>query len=265
MAARAGALEEIKGAGMRVENHLLALARIGPHERHPAVAQPDMGDLDRRRHPVQHDDLVAPVELVGFARRKAQRYIGLRRRGPARRPPNPGVAANRVIAALIAEPAELLEDTNQRQPLARRLLLVRQQQPVELVPPRVNPRQWLPAALIAEFGRFRADHLAHGSARQAKLAADRLDRLLLNQICPTDLRNRLHDQHPPPGPHVPHGSHCEPAVPGVPIGCRSPPKRGPYSMPIYTLVSYRVIVELISATTTKTGLTVHCELDTGQY
>jgi hypothetical protein len=29
--------------------------------------------------------------------------------------------------------------------------------------------------------------------------------------------------------------------------------------------SYRVIVELISATTTKTGLTVRCELDTGQY
>ena len=31
------------------------------------------------------------------------------------------------------------------------------------------------------------------------------------------------------------------------------------------LLSYRVIVELISATTTKTGLTVCCELDTGQY
>jgi hypothetical protein len=31
------------------------------------------------------------------------------------------------------------------------------------------------------------------------------------------------------------------------------------------LVSYRVIVELISATTTKTGLTVRCELDTGKY
>ena len=31
------------------------------------------------------------------------------------------------------------------------------------------------------------------------------------------------------------------------------------------LVSYRVLVELISATTTKTGLTVRCELDTGQY
>src|SRR5947199_383062 len=31
------------------------------------------------------------------------------------------------------------------------------------------------------------------------------------------------------------------------------------------LVSYRVIVVLISATTTKTGLTVRCELVTGQY
>jgi hypothetical protein len=31
------------------------------------------------------------------------------------------------------------------------------------------------------------------------------------------------------------------------------------------LVRYRVIVELISATTTKTGLTVRCELDAGRY
>src|SRR5215472_12369963 len=31
------------------------------------------------------------------------------------------------------------------------------------------------------------------------------------------------------------------------------------------LISYRVIVELISATTTKTGLTVRCQLDTGLY
>jgi Rhodopirellula transposase DDE domain len=31
------------------------------------------------------------------------------------------------------------------------------------------------------------------------------------------------------------------------------------------LVSYHVIVELISATTTETGLTVRCQLDTAQY
>jgi len=31
------------------------------------------------------------------------------------------------------------------------------------------------------------------------------------------------------------------------------------------LVSYRVIVDLIGATTTETGLTVRCELDTARY
>ena len=31
------------------------------------------------------------------------------------------------------------------------------------------------------------------------------------------------------------------------------------------LVSYRVMVDLISATTTNTGLTVQCELDTSTY
>jgi hypothetical protein len=61
---------------------------------------------------------------------------------------------------------------------------------------------------------------------------------------PTDLRNRLHHQHPQPGPRIPHGSHCGPAVPGVPIGCRSPRKRGPYSMPIHTVPAQSRVVLL---------------------
>jgi hypothetical protein len=60
---------------------------------------------------------------------------------------------------------------------------------------------------------------------------------------PADLRDRFHYQHPQPGPHVLHGSHCGPQAAGVPIGCRSPRKRGPYSMPINkrlrVLLSYR--------------------------
>jgi hypothetical protein len=32
-----------------------------------AVTEPDVGGLHGHRHAVQHDDLVAPVELVGFA------------------------------------------------------------------------------------------------------------------------------------------------------------------------------------------------------
>ena len=97
------------------------LARIGPHEQHPAVAQPDMRDLHGHRRAVDQHDLVAPVELVGLARRKAQRHIGFRRRRPALDAPLLGVAPDRVVAALVAEPAQLLEDPDQRQPLARRL------------------------------------------------------------------------------------------------------------------------------------------------
>ena len=64
--ALAGATEEREGALVRVEHHLLALARIGAHEHHAAVAEPDVGDLHRRRHAVHDHDLVGPVELVGF-------------------------------------------------------------------------------------------------------------------------------------------------------------------------------------------------------
>ena len=39
-----------------------------------------MGGLDDYRHAAQQNDLVAPVELVGFPRRKAQRNVGRRRR-----------------------------------------------------------------------------------------------------------------------------------------------------------------------------------------
>jgi hypothetical protein len=63
----------------------------------------------------------------------------MRRRG---RHTTLGAAKNRVVAALITEGA-LLEYPDQRQPLARRLALVRQQQSIELVAPGINPRQRL--------------------------------------------------------------------------------------------------------------------------
>ena len=71
---------------MGVEHHLLRLARIAPHEQHAAVAEPDMGGLHDHRHAIEQDDFVAPVELVGFSRRKAQWHIGCSRRLPCSLP-----------------------------------------------------------------------------------------------------------------------------------------------------------------------------------
>jgi hypothetical protein len=49
-------------------------------------------------------------------------------------------------------------------------------------------------------------------------------RLPLCEIRATDLRDRLHHQHPQPGPHVSHGSHCGPVVPGAPLHADHPEK-----------------------------------------
>ncbi len=101
------AVEKGKRPVVGVEHHLLALARIGAHEQHAAVAEPDMRHLDRRRHAVQHDDLMRPVELLRLARRKAQRHIDVRRRRAARLAPGLRIAPHRVIAAGIAETAQV--------------------------------------------------------------------------------------------------------------------------------------------------------------
>src|SRR4029077_2966009 len=101
-------------------------------EQHSAVAKADMGGLYDHRHAAQHDDFVAPVELVGLSRSEAQRDVRRRRRSPMLLGPSPGVAAQSIIAAVIAAPAELLEDPDQRQLLASRLGRVAFQQFVEL-------------------------------------------------------------------------------------------------------------------------------------
>lgn len=85
-----------------------------------------------------------------------------------------------------------------------------------------RPWRWRQAHCISDL----ADHLA----RYAKLPADRLDGPTMNKIGATDLRNRLHHQHPNLGFHDLMEATVDPC-PGVPIRCRLPRIRDPYSMP----------------------------------
>jgi len=81
--APASALEEGEGPVVRVEHHLQRLAGIEAHEQHPAVTQPHIRGLHRDSGAIQHDDLVAPVELIGFPWGEAQRDEDCGRRVPA--------------------------------------------------------------------------------------------------------------------------------------------------------------------------------------
>ena len=185
---------------VRVEHHLLRLARIGAHEHHAAVAEPDVGDLHRRRHAVHDDDLVAPIKLVGLARRKGQRNVGRRRRARMLLPPTDRVTTDGGVAAVKAKPLHLLENANQRQTLARRFLRIGLQRSLEPLAPRPKPRHRLPRPLVTKLRRPRPDDLPHYLARNPQLAADLLDRFALRKICPTYLGDRLHNQHPNRGP-----------------------------------------------------------------
>src|SRR5271166_1024395 len=92
------------------------------------------------RDPVHHNDLVAPVELIGLARRERQRHIGVRRLARVLLAPAPGVTANCVVTALVAERPQLLENPNERQPLARWLAAVLQKQGIKPIAPRPDLR-----------------------------------------------------------------------------------------------------------------------------
>ena len=84
------------------------------------------------------------------------------------------------------------------------------------VPPAaISDWRHLAVSLLAGIVCRRPDHLAHDLPRHPKLAGNRVDRLVLGEIRPTDLRDCLHCQHPQPGPHIPHGSHFGPDVWGV--------------------------------------------------
>ena len=91
------------------------------------MAKADVRDLHGCRRPVHHNDLVAPVELIGLAPRECQRHIGVLRRAPIRLRPGAGVAADSVISAFVAERQQLLEKADLGQLLARRRLGVRRQ------------------------------------------------------------------------------------------------------------------------------------------
>jgi hypothetical protein len=152
---------------------------------------------------------MAPVELVRLPRREAERHVGRGGRLALPAPPSRRVPPNSIVAAVVAQPAQLLEDADQRQALPARPRRVRGQEAVQLVTPGADLRLGLGASLVAEIRLLRADDLAHRPPRHPQLADDRLDRLPLDEIGATDLRGSpvgsnqwrlhwltLHNQHP---------------------------------------------------------------------
>ena len=135
-AARAGATEEGEGLVVGIEDHLLALTHIGAGEHHPAVAEADMSNLHRRRHALDQNDLVAPVELVGLAGRVVERHVRFGRHSPSIFRPSLRIAPDRIVAAIVTQRPKLFVNPDQRQPFTRWFAFVRSQEALDLgLPP----------------------------------------------------------------------------------------------------------------------------------
>ena len=144
----------------------------------------DMRDLHRYRRAVDQHNLMAPVELIGFAGGETQRNERTNRSCRPIALPDTAIAPHSIVTALVTEIAQGLEDPDQRQPFAARFGLIRCQQLIQRILPGTDPRQRLLAAFVTELRRLRSQNLPDNLPRNPQLAANRLDRLPLNRILP---------------------------------------------------------------------------------
>lgn len=176
----------------------------------------------------------APVELVSLARRKAQRRLGLLP-SPHRAPPlHAGVAPNRVIAALHRPSRRSSSKTRTSVSRARRPLFVPS---FASNSPSSRLRHGPSSAAADGPAQSEIPSLPSESPLRTTLRLSRNSRQITliaffhNKIGAPYLRNRLYDQNP----HLtlsPMRATVNPLFQGSLLGCRSPPKRGPYSTPI---------------------------------
>lgn len=119
--------EEVKAPPVGVEEHLLALAGIGLHQKHAAVAKADVGKIDLYPPPGQLGMILAPVKLKGLARPEAQRNENRRGQPRVLIAPPAHVAPHAVVATFVAQHHQILEEHLSRAtPLSGKLLALLQ-------------------------------------------------------------------------------------------------------------------------------------------
>src|SRR4029079_12260061 len=147
--------------------------------------------------------------------------------------PPPCIPPHRVVAAVEPARLQLLEQSDQRQLLARRLGRIGRQQLIENRYPWPKLRPWLHFATIREGGLSRAQNLAHRIPRDLQVPRDLLDRFAFEEMFPPYSANRLHRQHLPSARFESKRAAQQACVWGVKVGRRSPGSGGQSCMPNY--------------------------------
>ena len=191
------AVKSRKRTVMGVKHHLLALPGIAADERHAAVAQNELRNLDRHRHAANQHLLVAPVKLVGLTRLERQRNMRTGKAATMAMFPVPHMPANRLVARLATEIAKMLPDLLRVQLVTAPALAVALKKRLKLADMVTKLRTGLNQRppLVDMLPRTAAQNLAHRIARYPEILRNRTDRLTLDKPPVPDLRNLAQRQH----------------------------------------------------------------------
>jgi len=139
---------------------------------------------------------VAPIELVGFTRRKAHRHIGMHANSRPFLPPGLHEPRPAVVGAVVAAPSQLFI-----QPLRRAALALGQpgldlQNPYQRLYSLAELRSRLNVPRVFELGLPPSHDLANRRPRHRKRPSDLLDRPSLLEIGAPYLADLVRPKHP---------------------------------------------------------------------
>jgi hypothetical protein len=195
-AAARHAAERGECAGVRIEQHLVTLGRIGDQPERPAGIELDVGDLQASPQPADEGVFAAPVKLEGFAGFEGQRYIGLPARGfSLLLVPASHEGADAAVAAGVALAADGLEHEPGRAPVTLRAMAVCPQPARQLRGPLVDDARADALRVLRLNGIRLPKPAAHRVPGQARAPRNLAQRDLLAEIHPPDLGQYAHRDH----------------------------------------------------------------------
>ncbi len=185
-----------EAARVGIEQHLVALARVGHQPERPRGAQLHVRDL----HPVvdaaHHQPLLAPVELERLAQLEGQRYEGVDCSPLALAlAPGPNEVGHPRVAAVAAGPLDLGIQRLGRAPLALRAPGVGRQSQLERLVEDAELVRLLRAPVLRRAINFAVQPLRNRVARQPCDARNLALRFVLPATQTPDSANHVHGDH----------------------------------------------------------------------
>jgi len=183
-------------AGVRVEQHLVPLARVGHEPEGPRGAQLQVRDLHAVVDAANHQTLFAPVELERLAKFEGQRHEGIGgHRLTFTLAPRTHKVGDAAVAARVALGLDLRVQRARRAPLMSRAVRVDLERLLDRVVERGELARRFTAPIPRLLQHRRLQPLAHRVTRQTRQPHDLPNRPLLAEIHPLDLANHGHGDH----------------------------------------------------------------------